>query len=280
MTKRINKLPALSAGISLIDTHCHLDMDAYGEDLDDVLQRASLHRVRHIITIGIDLKSSKGAVALAESHANISATIGIHPHDVDSITSATYDALGVLADNHREHIVGYGEIGLDYVKEYSAAENQRRHFANQLILARDLRLPVVIHDREAHEDTLRILKETGAGVNGGVMHCFSGDLELAQRVLDLGFSISIPGVVTFKNAAALQEVARTIPLNSMLIETDGPFLSPHPLRGKRNEPVNVLYTADCIASLRGLTLDEVAAATTANACTLFHLPPENSGGMP
>lgn len=280
MTKRINKLPSLSPGISLIDTHCHLDMDAYGKDLDEVLQRASRHHVRHIITIGIDVESSKGAVALAQRYANISATIGVHPHDVDSITSATYDILGDLAEKNREHIVGYGEIGLDYVKEYSAADSQRRHFANQLILARDLSLPVVIHDREAHEDTLRILKETGAGTHGGVMHCFSGDLEFAQRVLDLGFYISIPGVVTFKNAVALQEVARTIPLKSMLIETDGPFLSPHPLRGKRNEPVNVVYTADFIASLRDIPLDEIAAETTANACTLFQLPPDISGGLP
>lgn len=278
MTKRINTLPSLSSGVSLIDTHCHLDMAAYSEDLEDVLRRAARHHVHHIITIGIDIESSQGAIALAGKYANISATIGIHPHDVDRITAATYDILGELADNHRQKIVGYGEIGLDYVKEYSSADNQRRHFADQLILARDLHLPVVIHDREAHEDTLRILKETGAGANGGVMHCFSGDCEFAKRVLDLGFYISIPGVVTFKNAVALQEVARTIPLESMLVETDGPFLSPHPLRGKRNEPVNVVYTADFIAGLRNIALDEVAARTTANARALFQLPPITSGG--
>lgn len=277
MTKRIHELPVLSEQASLIDTHCHLDMEAYREDFGEVLLRATRHRVHHVITIGIDIESSKKAIELASEHSNISATIGIHPHDVDAISSISYDILGALADSHQEHIVGYGEIGLDYVKEYSAADNQRRHFANQLALARDLRLPVVIHDREAHADTLRILKESGAEEIGGVMHCFSGDLELAEKVLDLGFYISIPGVVTFKNAAVLQEVARTIPLESMLIETDGPFLSPHPLRGKRNEPVNVLYTAACIADLRNISLDEVAKQTTANACKLFQLPSIETG---
>lgn len=278
MTKRINKFPALSSQTSIIDTHCHLDMDVYIEDLEEVLRRAAQHHVEHIITIGIDVQSSKRAITLAQEHDSLSATIGIHPHDVDTISSATYEALGEMADVYREHIVGYGEIGLDYVKEYSAADSQRRHFANQLALARDLRLPVIIHDREAHEDTLRILKESHAEDNGGVMHCFSGDLEFAQAVLDLGFFISIPGVVTFKNAVILQEVARTIPLASMLLETDGPYLSPHPLRGKRNEPVHVLHTAACIADLRDISLDELASQTTANARGLFRLPSATHGG--
>jgi TatD DNase family protein len=244
-------------------------MEAYKDDLEELLQRAKQNRVNHIVTIGIDLQSSLHAAELAASHNDISATVGIHPHDVDSVTTDTYDKLGEIAGKYSKHIVGYGEIGLDYVKEYSSVDNQRRHFANQLALAKDLRLPVIIHDREAHDDTLRILQQAGATESGGVMHCFSGDCLLAEKVLDLGFYISIPGVVTFKNALDLQEVARMIPLERMLIETDGPFLSPHPLRGKRNEPVNVLFTADCIARLRDISLDEVARQTTANAEELF-----------
>lgn len=277
MNKKTYKLPILPPQASLIDTHCHLDMDAYDEDFNDVLQRAQSSRVHHIITIGIDITSSQKAIDLATKHKNISATVGIHPHDVDSISKATYDTLEELVTNNKEQIVGYGEIGLDYVKKYSLAENQRHHFANQLALAKNLNLPVVIHDREAHEDTLRIIKASGENRSGGVMHCFSGDMELARAVLDLGFFISIPGVVTFKNAKSLQEVARNIPLERMLVETDGPFLSPHPLRGKRNEPVNVLYTADFIAQLRRISLEEVAKQTTINARKLFKLPVKEGG---
>lgn len=247
-------------------------MKTYGDDLESVLTRAVEHGVRHTITIGIDLESSRRAIDLARKYMCLSATVGVHPHDVDTTGPKTYTALGELADANRDLVVGYGEIGLDYFKEYSAAENQRLHFANQLALARDLRLPVVVHDREAHDDTLRIIKASGAAEFGGVMHCFSGDLHLARQVLDLGLFISFPGVVTFKNALDLHEVAKAIPLESMLIETDGPYLAPHPMRGKRNEPVNVLYTADHIAGLRGISLDEVARITTANATRLFRLP--------
>lgn len=277
MTKRMNKFPTLSKDSYLVDTHCHLDMKVYGNDLDDVLRRAEEHGVCHTVTIGIDIDSSKRAIHLARTHSCLSATVGIHPHDVDNISPDAYTVLAELADSNRGLVVGYGEIGLDYVKEYSAAENQLHHFANQLALARDLRLPVVIHDREAHDDTLRIIKASGAAAFGGVMHCFSGDLRFAEQVLDLGLLISFPGVVTFKNALDLQEVAKTIPLESMLIETDGPYLAPHPVRGKRNEPVNVLYTAAHIAELRGISIDEVARRTTENARSLFQLPIPTTG---
>ena len=277
MTKRINKFPTLSTDISLVDTHCHLDMKTYSDDLEAVLDRAVEHGVRHTITIGIDLESSNRAINLARKYDCLSATVGVHPHDVDEAGPDTYTALAELVDANRDLVVGYGEIGLDYFKEYSAAENQRIHFANQLSLARELRLPVVIHDREAHEDTLRIIKASGAAEFGGVMHCFSGDLQFAEQVLDLGFYISFPGVVTFKNALDLQEVAKAIPLESMLIETDGPYLAPHPMRGKRNEPVNVLYSAAHIAGLREISLDEVARQTTANATRLFRLPTIHPG---
>ena len=265
MSAAMKKVPVLSEHVSLIDTHCHLDMDAYREDFRDVLFRAEQHRVRHIVTIGIDLSSSRKAVQLAEQHPNLSATVGVHPHEVDQSGKHTYDALAELAERYRDQVVGYGEIGLDYVKKYSEPANQKIHFANQLALARELRLPVIIHDREAHEDTMEILKKTGPHEFGGVMHCFSGDREFARRVIDFGFHISVPGVVTFKNGIELQEVARSIPLESLLVETDRPFLSPHPM------PAHVIYTADCIARLRDMSLDEVARITTENACRLFQI---------
>lgn len=271
MSTKLKEIPVLSEHVSLIDTHCHLDMDAYAKDLEDVLARAKKYRVNHIITIGIDLASSRKAIQLAMKYPGISATVGVHPHDVDQSNKYTYDSLAALAERHRDQVVGYGEIGLDYVKKYADPVNQKEHFANQLALARELRLPVIVHDREAHEDTLKILKDSGPLNFGGVMHCFSGDAEFARKVIDLGFYVSIPGVVTFKNGRELQDVAKIVPLNSLLVETDGPFLSPHPMRGKRNEPTHVIYTADCIARLRGISLDEVARTTTENACTLFNL---------
>lgn len=261
----------LSQHVSLIDTHCHLDMAAYQDDLEMILERAAKHRISHIITIGIDLTSSRKAIELAGRMKSISATIGIHPHDISTVTQSSYDSLAELADLHRDNIVAYGEIGLDYVKNYSDPADQRRHFANQLALADELQLPVIIHDREAHEDTLKILKQASSRQHGGVMHCFSGDYSFARKVLDLGFHISIPGVVTFKNATALQDVARRVPLESLLLETDGPFLSPHPHRGKRNEPMLILHTAQCVANLREIHLDDLAQQTTRNAQTLFGL---------
>ena len=280
VTKRTNKFPILSADVSLVDSHCHLDMNVYRDDLDEVIARAVSHGVAHTVTIGIDLDSSRRAIQLARQYSCLSATVGVHPHDVADTATSTYDALAELADKNREYVVGYGEIGLDYVKEYSPADIQRRQFADQLALARDLRLPVIVHDREAHEDTLRILQESGiAKTCGGVMHCFSGDLAFARRVIDLGFYVSLPGVVTFKSAVELQEVATSIPLESMLVETDGPYLAPHPVRGRRNEPANVLHTAAFIANLRQVSLDEVAKQTTANACALFQLPPPATRGQ-
>ena len=246
-------------------------MDGYENDLDRILQKASQHNVRAIISVGIDVQSSRRAVELATLHPMISATIGIHPHDVDNITDRTFSTLTDLAQNNKEHIVGYGEIGLDYVKGYSSPENQRRQFRNQLLLADELGLPVIIHDREAHEDILTILQERGSLKYGGIMHCFSGDIDFARKILDLGLYISIPGTVTFKNAAPLQEVAKKIPLSSLLLETDGPFLAPVPYRGKRNEPHLILYTAQAVAVLRDIPIEEVARQSSQNAKALFGL---------
>ncbi len=261
----------LQEGTQLIDTHCHLDMDAFSNDLEAVLGRAEQHRIESIITVGTDLASSQKAIELAQQHPCIIASAGIHPHDVHSATDSTYTSLMELIETHRDQVVGYGEIGLDYIKTRSEPSLQRQHFRLQLEMAKDLQLPIIIHDREAHEDTLRILQECGPFSHGGVMHCFSGDSAFAERIMALGFYISIAGVVTFKNAVGLQEVARKIPLSSLLLETDGPFLAPHPWRGKRNEPSFVLHTAAFIAKLRDIPLVQLAQATTANAVSLFHL---------
>lgn len=266
------QLPRLTDDTFLIDSHCHLDMDAYKDDLDTLLEQAYRNHIRAIISVGIDEKSSRQAISLAARYNMVKATIGVHPHDAANIQPQTLDTLATLAEENSKHIVGYGEIGLDYVKNYTAPEIQRAHFRSQLALAKDLKLPVIIHDREAHEDTLRILLEAAPYEYGGVMHCFSGDMTLARQVLELGFHISIPGVVTFKNAPELQEVARQAPLTSLLLETDGPFLSPVPRRGKRNEPTFLLYTAQMIAILRDIPINEVARQTSSNAMRLFRLP--------
>jgi len=264
--------PQLTEDAFLIDSHCHLDMDDYADDLELILERARQNHIRMIISIGIDEKSSRQAIALAGKYPMIKATVGIHPHDVTSIQPDSLDILAGLVETNRDKIVGYGEIGLDYVKNYAPPDLQRHCFRAQLILAKKLGLPVIIHDREAHADTLNILREEAPFKHGGVMHCFSGDLAFARQVLELGFHLSIPGVVTFKNAADLQETARFAPLTSLLLETDGPFLSPVPRRGKRNEPAFLLYTAQMIAELRGISINEVARQTSANAINLFRLP--------
>lgn len=272
MKKSPTPLPSLTQDVFLVDSHCHLDMDVYKDDLDAVLEQAYRNHIRWVISIGIDVTSSRQAISLAKKYPMIKATVGIHPHDVSHIQTETFDILAELAAENTNHVVGYGEIGLDYVKNHTPPELQRRYFRSQLALAKELGLPVIIHDRGAHDDTLRLLQEAAPFEHGGVMHCFSGDMTLARQVVALGFHISIPGVVTFKNAADLQEVARLVPLSSLLLETDGPFLAPVPWRGKRNEPAFLLHTAQLIADLREISINEVARETSANATALFHLP--------
>lgn len=260
---------AISERCQFIDTHCHLDMMAYSSDLDLVLKNAGINHIEKIVTIGIDLPSSTKAVMIARKYSQVSATIGIHPHDVDNIKDNHYSQLEQLYLHHSQFIVGFGEIGLDYVKQHSDPNNQRKHFARQLDLAHSLKLPVIVHNREANEDTLKILRDSKGLDYGGIMHCFSGDIHFAHQVLDLGMMISIPGIVTFKNAHVLQEVARNIPLTSMILETDGPFLAPHPFRGKRNEPSYLLHTARKIAELREIDIEHLSRETTANAVNIF-----------
>lgn len=266
-----DKWKSVLDGSLLIDTHCHLDMSDYLADLDKVLERALSQHLKRIITIGINITSSKSAVKLARKYKQVSATIGIHPHDAGLLQEADYLALQKIYEDHNKHIVGFGEIGLDYCKNYSDPTIQRYHFRRQLDMAHNFKLPVIIHNREADNDILKILRETKPLEYGGIMHCFSGDYTYACKILDLGMLISIPGIVTFKNSITLQDVARKVPLASMVLETDGPFLAPQPFRGKRNEPAYLIHTAMKIAELRQIDVNLVAKHTTANAERLFSL---------
>lgn len=269
LTHRHHSIDVQLGPTSLVDTHCHLDMEAYQNDLDEVLDRAFAVPLSRIVSIGINLTSSAKCIELARRDKRVAATIGIHPHDVDSLTAQDYKALERLYRDNSALVHAVGEIGLDYYRHYATATNQKRHFRRQLDIAHDWGLPVVIHNRDADDDLLEILSQAKPLDHGGVMHCFSGDMGLAEKVLDLGLKISLTGVITFKNSERLHEVARTIPLTAMVLETDGPFLAPQPFRGKRNEPAMVALVAKKIADLRHVDISEVARQTTKNAETLF-----------
>jgi len=251
----------------LIDTHAHLEMREFNDDQDEVIKRAREAGVEYILTIGTTLESSRDAVMLADKYDFIYAAIGIHPHEVKDILHPTYDILRHFAQHKK--VVAYGEIGLDYHYEHSPRTDQKRKFRDMLREARMLELPVIVHDRDAHEDTLQILSEEWSPELGGVLHCFSGDLAMANRVIEMGFSLSIAGPVTFPKAEALREVVRQIPIEHLLIETDSPYLAPQPMRGKRNEPAFVRHTAEAIAKIKGLSFDDVARITSFNAMQLF-----------
>ncbi len=269
MSKKDKLLPQIDSQYHLVDTHCHLDMGSYSTDLQTVLDDAFNHGIKGVISIGIDFTSSKEAVKIAKQYPMVKATAGVHPHDVSNLAEDGLNDICKLIDHNRETIVGYGEIGLDYVKKYSPQDIQIQSFRDQLSVAKNFKLPVIIHDREAHHDILRILRQFAPFDKGGIMHCFSGDLEYAKKVLDLGLHISIPGIVTFKNATTLKEVTKYIPNNSLLLETDGPFLAPSPYRGKRNEPLYLLYTAKEVARIRGVSIEDIARITTTNTEKLF-----------
>jgi TatD DNase family protein len=252
--------------MTFIDSHAHLELEDYDGDRDEVVQRAKDAGVELIVTIGIDLADGRKAVALTERYEAVYAAIGVHPHDVKSIDDETYKALKELAKNDK--VCAYGEIGLDFYRNLSPREAQIRRFGEQLDVAVELDLPVIIHSRNAHEETYNILK-AWTGKRRGVIHCFSGDAAMAERYLNLGFYISIPGPVTFEKASKIQNVVRQVPLTRLLIETDAPFLTPHPHRGKRNEPAFVVHTAKKVAELKGLAVEEVGRVTAQNTRALF-----------
>jgi TatD DNase family protein len=251
----------------LIDTHAHLEMREFGDDREDVIKRAREAGVEYIITIGTTIESSRDAVLLADKYDFIYAAVGIHPHEVKDILHPAYEILRHLAKHKK--VVAYGEIGLDYFYEHSPKSDQKRKFRDMLREARELDLPVIIHDRDAHDDALQIISEEWPPDLGGVMHCFSGDDAMAKKLIELGFSLGVAGPVTFPKAEALREVIRQVPIEHLLIETDAPYLAPQPMRGKRNEPAFVRYTAEAVARIKGLTADDVARITSFNAMQLF-----------
>jgi TatD DNase family protein len=254
-----------------IDSHAHLEMKEFDQDRAEVIRRARDAGVTYIITVGTTLNYCRKALSIAEHNECVYAIIGVHPHDVKSINADTYDALRELA--RRGKVVAYGEIGLDYFRNLSPKDVQLKRFAEQLELADALDLPIVIHDREAHIEIMRMLK-AWKGKKRGVVHCFSGDIEMGRECLDLGFYISIPGPITFPKSGRLRSIVKDIPLESLLIETDCPYLTPDPHRGKRNEPAFVVHTAQAIADIKGISLEEVGRVTSRNAKDIFSLPIE------
>jgi TatD DNase family protein len=258
--------------IVLIDSHAHLDMPHFDADRDAVIARAREAGVAAMLTLGVDAASSQRAVTLAQQYEGVFAAVGIHPHEAEHATPEDYKALmGLARACEANRIIAWGEIGLDYHYDHSPRDVQQREFRRQIRMARELDLPVCIHSREAHDDVLTILDEEHASDVGVVMHCFSGNEQVARRCLDLGFYISFAGPVTFTNARQLQTVARLVPDDRLLIETDAPYLSPHPWRGRehRNEPARVAVIAARLAELRGVGVEAVGQLATQNFKALF-----------
>ena len=254
--------------MELIDSHAHLDGEKFADDRAAVVERALAAGVVKIITMGDSLESSARSVALTEEFESVYAAVGIHPEEVQPMTAATDDQLAAWAA--QEKVVAIGEIGLDYYWEKDEEKRalQRAIFVRQLDLARQLRLPVCIHDREAHGDMMKILKTEGRGLRG-VLHCYSGSWEMAAELLKGDWYFGIDGPLTYKNAAKLPEIVQRLPAERILVETDSPYLSPMPFRGKRNEPAHVLYVAKKAAELRGESLEAFARATRENTRELY-----------
>ena len=249
-----------------IDSHCHINFPELRERLPAILDAMAQNQVTHALCIGVNYEELPGVLELAAAHANIFASVGVHP-DYEAVEEPTEVSLLALAS--RPKVVAIGETGLDYYRLTGDLEWQRQRFRTHIRAARQCRKPLVIHTRAAAEDTISIMREENAGEAGGVMHCFTETREVAQAALDQGFYISLSGIVTFKSAKDLKEVAKMVPLERLLIETDSPYLAPVPHRGKTNEPAWVKHVAEEIARLRGISVDEVASATTANFFTLF-----------
>jgi len=254
----------------LIDTHCHLDAEYFPEGPEAVLARARAAGVGGFVVVGVgrSLEPARAAIALAKRFPEeIAATAGVHPHDASMCDEACVAELHALASD--PSVVAVGEIGLDYHYDHSPRDVQRGVFARLIGLAREVKKPIVVHTRSAPDDTLSILEAEGAREVGGLIHCFSEDMAFAKRALDIGFDLSFSGIVTFKNARAVQEVAAQAPLERILVETDSPYLSPIPYRGKPCEPAYVVHTARKVAELRGISFETLAVETTRNASVRF-----------
>jgi TatD DNase family protein len=258
------------AGAPIIDTHAHLDFGDYDEDREEVIARAWSAGLVGIITVGTEPGDWAETLSIARGHERVHAALGVHPNSADQTNPDTLAELARLCKDASNKVVALGETGLDYYRQYVAHDKQQESFKAHLELARELDLPVIIHNRDAHDDVLDILRRDGVGTRG-VMHSFSGDLDFARACIELGYMVSLSGPVSFKKAADKHLVAQTISLEHLLVETDCPFLTPEPYRGRRNEPLFVMYTAKAIAQLRETSYVEVARATTANARRLFRI---------
>ena len=250
----------------MIDTHAHLQWPDFDKDRESVIQRAFASGLSHIVSVGYDLVACKDAVQIAEGHDGVYATVGIHPHNAKFFDVEVLESLRRLARGSK--VVAIGEIGLDYYRDLSPRLKQKEAFEQQIRLAEELKLPVVVHDREAHGDVLQILRDYGKEASG-VLHCFSGNAEMAHEVIKLGYLISIAGPVTFPNARRLHDLVRHLPEESIVLETDCPWLTPQSKRGERNEPAFIIETARKVAELRGRNFEEIVEMTSRNACRLF-----------
>lgn len=255
--------------IELFDTHCHLDDEKLVQDVPGVLARAKQAGLVGMATIGCDYRSSLFALHLAEKYEEVVAVVGFHPSDADKMDKEMLDEIAEMAQAPKARAIG--EIGLDYYWDNVPREVQRQKFIEQIHLAKDLRMPIVIHDRDAHGDLFNICRKEKAGEFGGIMHCFSGSWELAKEAMKMGFMISAGGPVTFKNSRQLPEVVKNIPLDYLLLETDSPYLTPEPYRGKTNEPANVFFVAERIAQIRNMEVEELAQITTENAKRFYQI---------
>jgi len=252
----------------LVDSHCHLDFPDFADKVGDVLARARAAGVGVCVSIGTELKRFPGVKAVAEAHDNVWCSVGVHPHESDK--ELLDDAATLIAESAHPKVVGIGETGLDYYYEHSPRDPQRRNFRSHIAAARQTGLPVIVHTRDADDDTIEILRdEMGKGAFTGLIHCFTGTQRLADAALEMGFYISVSGIATFKNSVVLRDVIKTVPLDRLLVETDAPYLAPVPHRGKTNEPSFVVHTANMLAELKGITPDALAAATTDNFFRLF-----------
>ncbi|MEA3544461.1 MAG: YchF/TatD family DNA exonuclease [Thermodesulfobacteriota bacterium] len=256
-----NQLPLL------VDSHAHLDGGQFANDLNETVARATANGISHILTIGCDLESSEKSIAVAEKYENIFAAVGVHPHDATEIDDDTLAKLKSMLSHPK--VVALGEIGLDYYRDRSPREVQRNAFRQQIRLAKQVGKPIIVHDRDAHDEVIQILKEENSAEVGGVLHCFSGDLKLAKQCLELGFYLSFTGTITYPKNESIREIIKAIPIDRMLIETDCPYLSPQKFRGKRNEPAYVRYTAEKMAEIKGLTIEDIARITSRNCHDLF-----------
>jgi TatD DNase family protein len=261
--------------MSLIDSHCHIDGEAFDSDRDDVVRRAREAGIEMMLTIGTGdphADDFRKAVEVAEKYENVFASVGVHPHDAKLYDDAAEKHLIELARSSKK-VIAWGEIGLDFYYDHSPRETQREVFRRQIRTAQDLKLPIIIHSRDADDETVGILTEecSAAGFAGGIMHCFGGTPAMAEKLLALGFLISFAGNVTFKKADNLRESARVVPLDRLLVETDCPFLTPVPLRGKRNEPAFVEHTARFLAEFYGVEFEDLAKRTTQNFKEFFNI---------